>query len=198
MITATSSSSRMTWSCSPRAAIPGNRRAIGRVMNHIAHRGAEVIPEERKAVHVSGHGSAEELKLMLSLVRPRHFVPIHGEYRYLAEHARVATRVTGGRTTVLLAEDGDVIRLAPGAGRIEGRVATGRALIDGTRSGEVGDEVLRHRRHLAADGRGRARHRCQPSGGSRGRDPGCKSPAVSSWTNEPIRCSIPCPDSSQR
>lgn len=89
---------------------------------------------------------------MLSLVRPRFFVPIHGEYRYLAEHARVAARVTGGRTTVLLAEDGDVIRLAPGEGRIDGRVATGRALIDGTRSGEVGDEVLRHRRHLAGDG----------------------------------------------
>ena len=133
-------------------AIPGNRRAIGRVMNHIAHRGADVIHEDRKAVHVSGHGSAEELKLMLSLVRPRYFVPIHGEYRYLTEHARVATRVTGGRTTVLLAEDGDVIRLAPGDGRIEGRVGIGRALIDGTKSGEVGDEVLRHRRHLAADG----------------------------------------------
>ena len=133
-------------------AIPGNRRAIGRVMNHIARRGAEVIHEERKAVHVSGHGSAEELKLMLSLVRPRYFVPIHGEYRHLAEHARIATRVTGGQTTVLLAEDGDVIRLSPGDGRIEDRVAIGRVLIDGTRSGEVGDQVLRHRRHLAADG----------------------------------------------
>lgn len=133
-------------------AIPGNRRAIGRVMDHLVRRGAEVVHEDRKAVHVSGHGSAEELKLMLSLVRPRYFVPIHGEYRYLAEHARVAARVTGGRTTVLLAEDGDVIRLSPGEGRIDGRVATGRALIDGTRSGEVGDEVLRHRRHLAADG----------------------------------------------
>ena len=133
-------------------AIPGNLRAIGRVMNHIAHRGAEVIHEERKPVHVSGHGSAEELKLMLSLVRPRYFVPIHGEYRHLAEHARVAARVTGGRTTVLLAEDGDVIRLAPGDGRIEGRVATGRVLIDRTRSGEVSDDVLRDRRYLAADG----------------------------------------------
>ena len=133
-------------------AIPGNRRAIGRVMDHIAHRGAKVIHGERKAVHVSGHGSAEELKLMLSLVRPRYFVPIHGEYRYLAEHASVAARVTGGRTTVLLAEDGDVIRLAPGAGRIAGRVATGRVLLDGTRSGEVSDEVLRHRRYLATDG----------------------------------------------
>ena len=133
-------------------AIPGNQRAIGRVMDHIARRGAEVVHNERKAVHVSGHGSAEELKLLLSLVRPRYFVPIHGEYRYLAEHARVAARVTGGETTVLLAEDGDVVRLAPGEGRIAGRVAAGRLLIDGTRSGEVGSEVLRHRRHLAADG----------------------------------------------
>ena len=133
-------------------AIPGNQRSIGRVMDHIARRGAEVVHNDRKAVHVSGHGSAEELKLLLSLVRPRYFVPIHGEYRYLAEHARVAARVTGGATTVLLAEDGDVIRLAPDAGRIAGRVAAGRVLIDGTRSGEVGGEVLRHRRHLAADG----------------------------------------------
>ena len=133
-------------------AIPGNQRAIGRVMDHVARRGAEVVHGERKAVHVSGHGSAEELKLLLSLVRPRHFVPIHGEYRYLAEHARVAARVTGGATTVLLAEDGDVIRLAPGPARVAGRTAAGRVLIDGARSGEVGGEVLRHRRHLAADG----------------------------------------------
>ena len=133
-------------------AIPGNQRAIGRVMDHVARRGAEVVHDERKAVHVSGHGSAEELKLLLSLVRPRYFVPIHGEYRHLAEHARVAARVTGGETTVLLAEDGDVIHLAPGEGRIAGRVGAGRLLIDGTRSGEVGSEVLRHRRHLAADG----------------------------------------------
>ena len=133
-------------------AIPGNQRAIGRVMDHIARRGAEVAHNDRKAVHVSGHGSAEELKLLLSLVRPRYFVPIHGEYRHLAEHARVAARVTGGATTVLLAEDGDVIRLTPDSGRVAGRVAAGRVLIDGTRSGEVGGEVLRHRRHLAADG----------------------------------------------
>jgi ribonuclease J len=133
-------------------AIPGNRRAIGRVMDQVARRGAQLVDGERHPVHVSGHGSSEELKLMLSLVKPRHFIPVHGEYRYLAEHARVAARVTGGRTTVLLAEDGDVIRLAPGPGRIEGRIATGRALMDGTRSAEVGDEVLRQRRHLAADG----------------------------------------------
>jgi ribonuclease J len=131
--------------------IPGNEKAIGRVMNHIARRDAEVVSEGDKHVHVSGHGSEEELKLMLSLVRPQHFVPIHGEYRQLARHARVAARVS--RTTkVLLAENGDVIRFDEGGGRLSGKVPAGRILIDGTRSGEVGDEVLRDRRHLSGDG----------------------------------------------
>jgi ribonuclease J len=131
--------------------IPGNEKAIGRVMNHVSKRGAEVIYEGIKHVHVSGHGSEEELKLMLSLVRPRYFVPIHGEYRQLARHARVAARVSRD-TKVLLAENGDLIRFDGDGGRIAGKVPAGRILIDGTRSGEVGDEVLRDRRHLAGDG----------------------------------------------
>ena len=132
--------------------IPGNEKAIGRVMNHIAHRGSEVIYEGIKHVHVSGHGSEEELKLVLSLVRPRYFVPIHGEYRFLARHARVAGRMTNGRTEVLLAQNGDVLRFAGGRARVAGRAQAGRVLIDGTRTGEVADEVLRDRRHLSADG----------------------------------------------
>jgi ribonuclease J len=132
--------------------IPGNEKAIGRVMNHIARRGAQVISDGVRHVHVSGHGSEEELKLMLSLVRPRYFVPIHGEYRQLARHARVAAQVSPS-STVLLAEDGDVLRFdADGGGRIDGKAPAGRILIDGTRIGEVGDEVLRDRRHLAGDG----------------------------------------------
>jgi ribonuclease J len=131
--------------------IPGNEKAIGRVMNHVAKRGAEVVYEGIKHVHVSGHGSEEELKLMLSLVRPRYFVPIHGEYRQLARHARVAARVCRD-TQVLLAETGDLIRFDREGGRLAGKVPAGRILIDGTRSGEVGDEVLRDRRHLAEDG----------------------------------------------
>jgi ribonuclease J len=131
--------------------IPGNEKAIGRVMNHIARRGAEVVHEGLKHVHVSGHGSEEELKLMLSLVRPRYFVPIHGEYRQLARHARVATRVSRG-TKVILAENGDLIRFDAEGGRVADKVPAGRTLIDGTRSGEVGDEILRDRRHLAGDG----------------------------------------------
>jgi ribonuclease J len=133
-------------------AIPGNEKAIGRVMNHVARRGAELVYEGIKHVHVSGHGSEEELKLMLSLVRPRYFVPIHGEYRQLARHARVAARVAGPATEVLLAGNGDVLQFDTEGGRVAGRAPTGRVLIDGTRTGEVGDEVLRDRRHLAADG----------------------------------------------
>ncbi|NUR54910.1 MAG: ribonuclease J [Acidobacteria bacterium] len=131
--------------------IPGNEKAIGRVMNHVARRGADVVYEGIKHVHVSGHGSEEELKLMLSLVRPKYFVPIHGEYRQLARHARVAARVSAG-TKVVLAENGDLIRIDRDGARVAEKVPAGRILIDGTRSGEVGDEVLRDRRHLAGDG----------------------------------------------
>jgi len=131
--------------------IPGNEKAIGRVMNHVARRGAHIVGESDKHVHVSGHGSEEELKLVLSLVKPRYFVPIHGEYRQLARHARMATLVCPG-TTVLMAQDGDVLRFDREGGRLAGRVAAGRVLIDGTRTGEVADEVLRDRRHLAGDG----------------------------------------------
>ncbi len=133
-------------------AIPGNQRAIGRLMDHISRRGAEVIHEGDRPVHVSGHGSVEELKLMLTLVRPRHFVPIHGEYRYLVRHARVAEAVTGGRTAVFVLENGDRLCFdAAGAWRGDS-IPTGRILIDGTRTGEVVDEVLRERRRLAGDG----------------------------------------------
>jgi ribonuclease J len=131
--------------------IPGNEKAIGRVMNHIARRGADVIYEGIKHVHVSGHGSEEELKLMLSLVRPRYFVPIHGEYRQLSRHARIAKMVSPG-TKAVLAQNGDLIRVDDQGARVAEKVDAGRILIDGTRSGEVGDEVLRDRRHLAGDG----------------------------------------------
>ena len=85
-----------TRSCCLRARFPGNEKAIGRVINHLTRRGAEIVTESNKHVHVSGHGSEEELKLVLSLVRPRYFVPVHGEYRHLAQHQRVAERVTRG------------------------------------------------------------------------------------------------------
>jgi ribonuclease J len=136
-------------------AIPGNEKAIARTMSHITRRGADVVTDSMKHVHVSGHGSEEELKLMISLVRPRYFVPIHGEYRQLSRHARVAQRVMGGtdrKVQVLVAEDGDVIQFDQRGARIADKTPTGRVLIDVTRAGEVGEEVLRDRRHLAGDG----------------------------------------------
>ena len=135
--------------------IPGNEKAIGRVINHVARRGVDVITEATKHVHVSGHGAEEELKLLLALVRPKYFIPIHGEYRQLARHARIAELVTAGLPTtagVITAENGDVIRFNGATAQVAEKAPTGRVLIDGTRVGEVGDEVLRDRRHLAADG----------------------------------------------
>jgi ribonuclease J len=136
-------------------AIPGNEKAIGRVINHLARRQVEVVTEDTRHVHVSGHGSVDELKLVLSLVRPRYLVPVHGEFRQLARHARVAELVTGGLpvpTRVLLTENGHRVRFDAEGGRLFDTVPTGRVLIDGSRTGEVDDEMLRDRRHLAADG----------------------------------------------
>ena len=136
-------------------AIPGNEKAIARTMSHIARRGADIVTDANKHVHVSGHGAAEELKLVLSLVRPRYFIPIHGEYRQLSLHARIAERVMRNnerKVQVLLAQDGDVIQFDRVGARIADKAPTGRVLIDTTRTGEVGDEVLRDRRHLAGDG----------------------------------------------
>ena len=136
-------------------AIPGNEKAIGRVMNHLARRGVDIVTESQKHVHVSGHGSEEELKLVLSLVRPKYFVPIHGEYRQLALHARVAKFVTRGLPSpvqVITAENGDVVRFDAAGARTVDKTQVGRVLIDGTRVGEVDDEVLRDRRHISTDG----------------------------------------------
>ncbi|MCM3880715.1 MAG: ribonuclease J [Vicinamibacterales bacterium] len=136
-------------------AIPGNEKPIGHMMNHLARRGANVIYEGIKHVHVSGHGSEEELKLMLSLVRPQHFVPIHGEYRQLSRHASIARRVTAGverAVKVMLMEDGDVLRFDETGARLVEKVPAGRVLIDASGSGEVADEILRDRRHLSEDG----------------------------------------------
>jgi ribonuclease J len=135
--------------------IPGNEKSIGRVMNHLARRGTNIIHEGVKHVHVSGHGSEEELKLVLSLVKPRYFIPVHGEYRQLSHHARVARRVFAGRDPrpeILLVENGDIVGIDSEGARLVGKAPVGRVLIDGTRTGEIGDEVLRDRRHLAEDG----------------------------------------------
>jgi ribonuclease J len=135
--------------------IPGNERSIDRVVNHIARRGAEIVNEGSKHVHVSGHGSEEELKLLLSLVRPRCFIPIHGTYRQRARHARVGERLTRSLPNpveIIPAENGDVLHFDKDGGWIADKVPAGRVLIDGASVTGLGDEVLRDRRHLAEDG----------------------------------------------
>jgi len=148
-------------------AIPGNEKAIDRVINHLARRGTDVVLEGIKHVHVSGHGSEEELKLMLSLLQPRYFIPIHGEFRQRGRYARIAERMSshpgpaaGGASaggvlaqmTVLVADNGDILHFTATDGVVAGKAPAGRVLIDGPGLGEVGDEVLRDRRHLAEDG----------------------------------------------
>jgi ribonuclease J len=132
--------------------IPGNELSIARTVNRLLKRGARVITEDTwPGVHVSGHPSQEELKLMLRLTRPRFFVPVHGEYRHLYWHAELARRMATPPEVFLL-EDGDVLEVTPSHGQVVGRVPAGRVLVDGKGVGDVGDAVLRDRQHLAQDG----------------------------------------------
>jgi ribonuclease J len=132
--------------------IPGNERAISSLVNHLYRRGAVVYYDRIAPVHVSGHASQEELKLVLNLVQPRYFVPVHGEYRHLVRHQRLAAEVGIPAERCHLLEDGDVLELdAEGARRGE-RVTAGRVFVDGKGVGDVEDVVLRDRRHLSEDG----------------------------------------------
>ncbi|WP_088536842.1 ribonuclease J [Geobacter sp. DSM 9736] len=132
--------------------IPGNERTISDLINHLYRRGAEVYHEKVSEVHVSGHASQEELKLMLNMVRPRYFIPVHGEYRHLVKHAQLAQKVGIGRDNCILAVNGDVITFSGGRGWIDEGIETGRVFVDGKGIGDVGEIVLKDRRHLSQDG----------------------------------------------
>jgi len=132
--------------------IPGNERAISELINHLYRRGAEVFHERVSEVHVSGHASQEELKLMLNLVRPRFFTPIHGEYRHLVKHSKLAQKVGIPAERCLLAVNGDIITFSNGTGQISGTVESGRVFVDGKGIGDVGNIVLKDRKHLSQDG----------------------------------------------
>ncbi|MFQ5789331.1 MAG: ribonuclease J [Acidobacteriota bacterium] len=132
--------------------IPGNERATSRVINHLYRRGAEVVHSDVATVHVSGHASAEELKLILHLIQPRYFTPIHGEWRQLVTHARIAEGTGIPPNRILLAEDGDVIAFDGDGGRLAGKQPAGRVFVDGSGMGDVGDIVLRDRQHLSSGG----------------------------------------------
>jgi ribonuclease J len=132
--------------------IPGNEELVNRTLNNLFRAGAEVHYHERSRVHVSGHGSSEEHKLMLNLTRPRFFVPIHGEYRHLVHHARMAEQVGIPRENIFVVESGTVLEFGPDWGRIDGQVAEGHVLVDGLGVGDVGNVVLRDRHLLSRDG----------------------------------------------
>lgn len=133
--------------------IPGNERSIGRIINHLFKRGAEVIYEKVSEVHVSGHASKEELKLLLNLIKPRYFVPIHGEYRHLIYHAKLAEKVGIPEENIFILENGEVLEIdETGIARKNGKVNAGRIFIDGKLMGDVESMVLRDRMRLAHDG----------------------------------------------
>lgn len=133
-------------------AIPGNERAVSRVISNLYRRGCDVVHPGTARVHVSGHGSQDELVELLRCVRPRYLVPMHGEYRMLAQHARLAARAGLPADRVLVAEDGDVIGFGPEGARKEARVAAGRLLLDRSGGNGIDDVVVRDRRRLSADG----------------------------------------------
>ncbi len=132
--------------------IPGNEKAIGKIINKLYRLGADVIYEKISDIHASGHAFKEELKLMMTLTRPKYFVPIHGEYRHLVLHAHLAEKIGIPKERILLAENGQVIEFDQKGGRIRDRVYTGRILIDGKGIGDVGRSVLKERRLLSEDG----------------------------------------------
>jgi ribonuclease J len=132
--------------------IPGHERTIGRVVNALYRLGAEVLYEDNAFVHVSGHASQDDLKLMMSLTRPRYFVPVHGEYRHLLGHARLAESVGIAPERVFLMEDGMGLELSTSDARVVGGFPAGRVLVDGKSVGDIGAVVLRDRQLLAEDG----------------------------------------------
>ncbi|HEX9119225.1 MAG TPA: ribonuclease J [Terriglobales bacterium] len=135
--------------------IPGNEKAIYRMIDHLYRRGANVIYEDgsQPPVHVSGHASQEELKLLINLVKPRYFIPIHGEYRQLKRHADLAGSMLGAVGSVMMIESGDVLEFDELGARKAGRVAVGRVCIDsGSRGDVVEDLIIKDRRHLSEDG----------------------------------------------
>lgn len=135
------------------SAIPGNETVISSVVDKLARRGAKALTRATApGVHVPGHASQEELKLMLRLMKPRHFVPVHGEYRMLAAHANLARRAGVAPENVIIMEDGDVLEIDDDGARVADRVPAGHVYVDGLRIWDVGGAVLRDRRMLSRDG----------------------------------------------
>jgi ribonuclease J len=132
--------------------IPGNGKLISKVINELYRRGANVIYEALEDVHVSGHACQEELKLIHTLVHPKYFMPVHGEYRHLKHHKDLAKRLGMEEKDVFIMNTGDILQISEDEAKISGRVHTGRVFVDGIGVGDVGNIVLRDRKYLGQDG----------------------------------------------
>ncbi|MHC1758562.1 MAG: ribonuclease J [Negativicutes bacterium] len=132
--------------------IPGNEKLVARTVDYLFRQGADVIYEASSGIHVSGHGSQEELKLMLNLVRPTYFIPVHGEYRMLKMHAKIAQDLGIPKSNIFIAENGSVMEFTAETGAMVGKVTAGALLVDGLGVGDIGNIVMRDRRQLSQDG----------------------------------------------
>jgi ribonuclease J len=132
--------------------IPGNEAVVNRTVDNLFKQGARVLYDKVAQVHVHGHGSQEELKLLLNLVKPKFFMPIHGEYRHLSLHARLAESVGMSKENIFVMEDGDILELAENSAKKNGKVGSGNVYVDGLSVGDIGGVVLRNRRMLSKDG----------------------------------------------
>lgn len=132
--------------------IPGNEKLVSRVINQLFKKGAKVIYEALADVHVSGHACQEELKLMHTLIKPRFFMPVHGEYRHLKQHAQLAANLGMPEGNIMIGENGDVIEITRDSIKKNGTVVSGQVFVDGLGVGDVGNIVLRDRKHLSQDG----------------------------------------------
>ncbi len=132
--------------------IPGNEKFVGKVVNQLLKLGAEVVYEEMYEVHVSGHACQEEQKLIISLVRPKYFIPVHGEYKHLTRHAETAREIGIPEKNILIADVGNVIELRQNGIKVNGSVPAGKVMVDGLGVGDVGAAVLKDRKRLAEDG----------------------------------------------
>lgn len=132
--------------------IPGNEKLVSRVINQLFKKGANVIYEALADVHVSGHAYQEELKLMQALLKPKYFIPVHGEYRHLVQHAKLAEKMGVAKENIFIVDNGSVIEFTKDSGKLAGTVMAGKVLVDGLGVGDVGNIVLRDRKHLSQDG----------------------------------------------
>jgi ribonuclease J len=132
--------------------VPGNEAVVNRTVDNLLKQGAQVLYDKIKPVHVHGHASQEELKLLLNIVKPKFFMPVHGEYRHLSFHARLAASVGIPEENIFVLEDGEKLELNPHSGKITDKIAASNVYVDGLSVGDIGSVVLRDRRMLSKDG----------------------------------------------